>query len=390
MDRKQTKPDTNMCIMVVDDQFNVRRMVQGFLRAFGFSNVVEASDGDKAWQKLESNDVEFIICDWNMPVVTGLELLRRVRGDHRYRNLPFLMVTAEVKEATVAEAIEEGVDGYIVKPFVAKTLIGKLEDIMAARLSPMPLDAALDEGRALLEAGRAEEALIAFRRALEIAPESPRSLLALGEALEALERQREALDSYQQAAGLARQFVKAHDRLAALYDKMGEPEKALVHLRQASRVTPGNPQRKLLLGKKLLASGNAQEGAKVLGQAVKLAAGDTDMASEVGELLLAAGMNQAAAEAFSSAVETDPRLVHIYNRLGIAYRRQGKPLEAVKEYRKALEFSPEEENLYFNMAVALVEGRKMSEAVSALREALKIRPDFEEARSFMQKLTAAR
>lgn len=378
--------DKKLLFLVVDDQFNVRRMVLNFLRTFGYTRVVDAADGDKALERLQVGDVGFIISDWNMPNMSGLDLLRRVRADARISNLPFLMVTAEVVEQTVAEAIEESVDGYIVKPFQAKTLIDKVEAILDKRRAPEPFDLALRQGHEYLQAGRMEQAVAQFQIALDLKPNSPRGLLAMGEALEAQEKYKEALHFYQDAVAAGSRFVKAHDHLASLYRRMGEAEKAAQHLAKAAKISPLNPRRQLEMGKLLLDQGKTREGLKALNAARESSAKDATLASEVGEALLSAGLNEQAALAFKSAVDLDPKQVHIYNRLGIAYRRQKRFAEAIEEYQRALQVAPKDENLFYNLAVAHAEAGQRDLAVEALQEALSLRPDFDEAQSLLSRL----
>ncbi len=119
----------NMKILVVDDFSTMRRIVKNQLRELGFSDIVEAEDGSAAFQVLETRPIDFVVTDWNMPGVTGLELLKKIRADERFKALPVLMVTAEAKREQIVEAAQSGVNGYVVKPFNAVTLQGKIERI---------------------------------------------------------------------------------------------------------------------------------------------------------------------------------------------------------------------------------------------------------------------
>lgn len=118
--------DRNMRILVIDDFQTMRRIIINLLRQLGFTNMVEADDGSTAWERLQSEKVDLIISDWNMPKMTGMELLRKVRSDERLRTTPFIMVTAEGKRENVIAAVQAGVSNYIVKPFNAATLKEKL------------------------------------------------------------------------------------------------------------------------------------------------------------------------------------------------------------------------------------------------------------------------
>lgn len=123
-------PDKNMKFLVVDDFSTMRRIVRNLLKELGFTNVDEAEDGAVALHKLQNNDTfEFVISDWNMPNLTGIQLLKAVRGDPTLKNLPFLMITAEAKKENIIEAAQAGASGYIVKPFTAATLDEKLNKI---------------------------------------------------------------------------------------------------------------------------------------------------------------------------------------------------------------------------------------------------------------------
>lgn len=121
--------DKNMKVLVVDDFSTMRRIVKNILRQLGFNNILEADDGSTGLDILQKEKIDLIISDWNMPKMTGLELLKAVRGDDALRDIPFLMVTAEAQQENIIEAVKAGVNNYIVKPFTAETLGKKIEQI---------------------------------------------------------------------------------------------------------------------------------------------------------------------------------------------------------------------------------------------------------------------
>ena len=118
-----------MKILVVDDFSTMRRIIKNLLNDLGFMNIVEADDGNTALPILRKGSIDFLVTDWNMPGMTGIELLRQVRADDKLNSLPVLMVTAEQKREQIVEAAEAGVNGYIVKPFTAVTLKEKMGKI---------------------------------------------------------------------------------------------------------------------------------------------------------------------------------------------------------------------------------------------------------------------
>lgn len=118
-----------MKILVVDDFSTMRRIIKNLLRDLGFTNTHEADDGNTALPMLQSGNFDFLVTDWNMPGMQGIDLLKNVRADERLKKLPVLMVTAESKREQIIEAAQAGVNGYIVKPFTAATLSEKLGKI---------------------------------------------------------------------------------------------------------------------------------------------------------------------------------------------------------------------------------------------------------------------
>ncbi len=123
--------DTGIKVLVVDDMSTMRRIVKNVLRQIGFSDIVEAENGQDALTKLKAGGFGLVVSDWNMPVMQGIELLRAVRADTELKTIPFLMVTAEAQKENLIEAVQAGVSNYVVKPFTAEVLQGKLEKIFA-------------------------------------------------------------------------------------------------------------------------------------------------------------------------------------------------------------------------------------------------------------------
>lgn len=121
----------NTKFLVVDDFSTMRRIVRNLLKELGFANVQEAEDGVDALNKLRSESFDFVVSDWNMPNMSGIDMLREIRADANLKHLPVLMVTAEAKKENIILAAQTGASGYVVKPFTAATLDEKLKKIFA-------------------------------------------------------------------------------------------------------------------------------------------------------------------------------------------------------------------------------------------------------------------
>jgi two-component system chemotaxis response regulator CheY len=124
--------DKNIKILIVDDFATMRKVIRNILKQLGYENIVEAEDGVLGLRAMKSQKIDFVICDWNMPNMTGLELLKAVRADGDLGTTPFLMVTAEALQENVVAAVKAGVSNYIVKPFTAEILNEKITKILEA------------------------------------------------------------------------------------------------------------------------------------------------------------------------------------------------------------------------------------------------------------------
>ena len=125
--------DSKMSILVVDDFTTMRRIVRNILKQLGYENIHEADDGASAVEVLKKEKIQFIISDWNMPQMSGIELLKTVRATEEWKDLPFLMVTAEGQKENVIEAVKNKVNNYIVKPFTPEVLMEKISKIFEGK-----------------------------------------------------------------------------------------------------------------------------------------------------------------------------------------------------------------------------------------------------------------
>jgi two-component system, chemotaxis family, chemotaxis protein CheY len=122
----------NLRFLVVDDFSTMRRIVKNLLNDLGYANVAEADDGNTALPMLQTGGFDFLVTDWNMPGMPGLDLLKAVRADPKLAKMPVLMLTAEAKREQIIEAAQAGVNGYVIKPFTAITLKEKIDKILGA------------------------------------------------------------------------------------------------------------------------------------------------------------------------------------------------------------------------------------------------------------------
>lgn len=125
--------DTNLRVLVVEDSSTMRNIIVNALKDLEFTNITEAEDGNKALMILDSQEIDLVLCDWKMPSCSGIEVLEKVRARPEFKDLPFIMVTAESQKENVMEAIKKGVSNYIIKPFDREKLKKKIEQTLTKK-----------------------------------------------------------------------------------------------------------------------------------------------------------------------------------------------------------------------------------------------------------------
>lgn len=373
-------------ILVVDDMANMRRTIKNILRSLGIeeNKVLQANDGDTALKILrnEKQEVIFVLLDWNMPNLPGLEVLRQMQEDEKLRNVPVLMITAENHEGQIAQAVEFEIKNYLIKPFLAETLKEKMLNI----INPPEYQLLIKEGETLVNEGKYDEALASLQDLLKTKPESASIRILMGKAHEGKEEYEKAREFYEEALQKNHLYLRAHDTFAQFLIKTGDKEKALHSLEDAVKISPLNANRHISIGDIYLGNaGNTEKAEQAFAEAMKLR---PDMAKEVAEVYLKNGMAVEAEKLFRAALKRRVN-IHLYNRLGIALRQQKKWNEAVIEYAKALQVEPNNDTIYYNMGLAYLEGNKKKDAIERFKKAIQINPKFEDPKRMLEKLQAS-
>ncbi|MBI5636772.1 MAG: tetratricopeptide repeat protein [Nitrospinae bacterium] len=382
---KVENPKAGMRILVVDDMPGMRKTLRSMLKMLGYDHITEADDGDTALNRLKQGQQDFIIADWNMPRMPGVELLREIRDEPMLRDTPFIMITAEVDDSQIVRAAEEDVDGYIIKPFVAEILERKINSVLDKKANPSQVEIYLKVGYAYMENGMLNEAMREFEHAHALNPKSARIPLAMAQIFEAMGDRRKAEELFTAAVSNNPRFVKGYHTLADFQLRMGNDAAAMKALQSATSLSPNNPSRQVEFGKLLIKAGRVEDADQAFKHALKSAGKSADVHTAIGEAYLAAGHDDKAAEAFRGSL-TITEDINVYNRLGIALRRKKRFKEAIQEYRKALAVAPNDEVLYYNIGRALLEDEQREAAIIAFRKALQIDPEFKECGDMLKQL----
>src|SRR3989338_1921211 len=296
-----------MRILIVDDMANMRRTIRNMLRYVGYEFISEAENGEMAISKMKTERVDFIICDWNMPVMSGIEFLQKVKENEKYKDIPFLMVTAEVDATYIVQAAETDVDGYIIKPFVAKTLQEKINAMLERRANPSEIDNLINRAIEYTNNGMFKEAISLYEHALSLNPKSARIRYSIGQIYEKMGMDDKALHYYEDAYKNNPQYIKVHQNIGDLYMKKGETDKAAEVLENAVKISPNNPHRQAQLGKIYLSKGDIEKADNLFMTAIKIDPKNAGLRTEIGEAYLNNGQDDKAADAFKGTLDVVER-----------------------------------------------------------------------------------
>jgi len=364
-------------VLVADDIANMRRTVKNMLRQLGIINVEVVEDGNAVIRRLkvDGDSCLFVLLDWNMPVMPGIYVTREIRADSAMYDLPIMMVTAEADKNQIAQAVEVGVSGYILKPFVTQVLQDKILNVIMAREQPPEFVRLLNAGNVLVKKGEYGKALSIYNHALALR-NTARVMVQIGELYELMGEGEKALAMYNNAVENNPMYLKAYVKAAEAHLKNDEQEEALVFLQKAREISPINHDRSMTMGNIHLKKGEDEKAAKHYNDAIKIA---PEKAMSAAEELLSHGKAAKAEELLRRALEKDRKNISVVNRLGISLRRQGKWREAIREYERGIMMEPADEALHFNMGKAYAEGRDFKMAIKLFERVLQINPELEEA-----------
>lgn len=385
---KDARLQSSINVLVVDDMPAIRQMLKRMLLKLGIQGKIrEAADGVEAWEALQQETFDLVVCDINMPRLNGLELLRRLRAHPRYETTPFLMITGEVSEDIVAASAESEVDGYLLKPFRLEALINRLQAIISRQRQPSHGEFLFRKAKRLLAAGQPEAALeILERLSMPPYPLQSRVFNLMGKCFQALGSLGEAAVCFDQALELNPRYVQAYHNLAAVMESQGNLAAARRCLEEAQQLSLPSAERLFHLGKLYLRE-DLRERAKtyfveafIRGFQIK----DPGQAHTVARTLLSVGLEQEAVEVLRAALDQNPREISLYQQLAEVLRGQEKFQEALDLCQRALEVEPENPRIYFQLGRLWFALGEKDKALKALQTALTLKNHFPEARNFLK------
>ena len=380
--RKEIKSidDKNISFLIVDDMSNMRRTIKNMLKYIGYKNFYEAPNGLLAYAKLQTHPINFIITDLNMPVMDGIEFIKKVREDKEYRYVPIIIISGENDKDIIANAAEIGADGYLVKPFLVTTLETKIKEVIDSLINPSRATYHFLKGCKYLETKSYKEALNFFKDAIKIDPKFSKAYGGMAKVFIENNQLDKAEKVLQEAIKVNKSYIEGYHLLGEIYEKKNNFEKAIEYFEKAYSLNPKNSERTFNLGNLNIKTKNYSKAKEYFQNLKKEAKNNKELLLKVGDILLENELTDDAINFYNKLADELPNYLVVYNRLGIAYRKQKKFDEAIESYNKALIFgNKEDERVYYNIGRCYFDKGDIEKAIEYMKKALKINPKFEEA-----------
>lgn len=370
-------------LLVVDDYPEMRDITRVMLRDNGYANVLTADCGSRALTIIESRSISLVITDWNMPNMTGIELLTNLKSDPKYFTIPVVMISDERDAAKVLYAAEEGVDGFLVKPFSEQDLINSIRTALEKCNSKDEIEQKVVEMRRLKLSGNYQEALKAGFEILDV-KSHPRVLLMTCECLVKLKQYDKALSIMADVDEEDRTSQHAK-LLGQIHMNAGRYAQGILALEKAVNMNTLNNDLKIDLAVACFANENIEEAERVIQSVMNNRPTDLNMVN-IARIYLDRGDIDKAGSYLKLTVDPIKETVQVFNKYAVALRKLDRFEDAAEIYRKCLKIEPESDILHYNLAVLYTKTSQPEEARKSLSEALRINPENEYASSLLSRL----
>lgn len=379
MNQNSTKsPKQRIKLLIVNNKQHIRDRLFDILRKNGYASFDFAKDGVEAYSKLKEQVFNFVITDWHMPRMSGIELLTALRSDPQYFDTPVMMISDELSEDKIYYAMEEGVDGYHTLPFTEKKIINGITEVLMRKSDPDPLrykiqrlcslklqekyNNAIEFGKTLLREHMRTDILFLMSNCYMDANEPDNARRCIKRALKIEESS------------------KGYHLLGTVYMREGEYEKAIENYEKAYSLNQLNRNIVVDIGRAYLEMGKFKEASETFSSLDDKTLGMSNVAaSKIGNAYLDAGYFDEAGSYLKDAFTPMPEMVSVFNKYAIELRKHGHVKEAVKQYKRCIKIDPDNHIILFNLARIYYEIKNYSESKELLKKCLVLEPNFEAA-----------
>lgn len=325
-----------MSVLIVDDALSMCRSIQKMLKVIGYGEKYEfAIDGKDALNILQNGRIDLVLLDYNMPVMTGGELLSRIREDRKLKDIPVIMVTGQTYRDYVAEAAESEIDAYILKPLTIKLLEEKISYVIDKVNNPPPMYQYLKNAAMCDEMGDIDGAIAEAERARNENPKSSRPVRELGYYYFKKNDFKKAEKLFLEAVEMNNLDVFAFHHMGSIYLKRNDVEKALHYLDKAMKISPRHVSRGIDFGKTLILKNRVSEAEKVFDQTLKFSGYDPILVEEVADFCIDHGVYEYVAELLEETIKSKTKRWDLIVKLGKVYEQLGNLEKAVHYFIKA-------------------------------------------------------
>ncbi len=376
-------------ILVVDDMKPMRQSLRAMLKLIRPTwRITEAANGREAWALIERGEepIDFIVSDWNMPRMTGTELLHRVRSHRQTRHIPFLMITAEANKEIVAEAAENDVDAYLTKPFVTASLEKKIAELLHNANNPGPLTLLMNRIQELEEEGEIDQAIALAEQAIALGKRSSRPYRVLGRLYLKRGDRQKARQYLKEAVARNQLDVASFHLLGQIAADEGDLDAAIGYFARAMDINPRHTERAIRFASLLLKKNEPRKAEKIFRLILRSNQNDPDVCQEIARHCFDQGLFDLAIKAYEYILRLDPSRVFLYKHLGMALRRKGQPREALPHLERALAEAPEDIELLLELSRCYLECRKPVPAERYAVQVIRLDPDNAEARRILDEI----
>jgi len=374
-----------MNILIVDDMETMCKAIRSMLKILNIGGqVFYAYNGMEGWQILKGETpIDLAILDWNMPGMTGVELLEHIREDRKLRDMPVVMVTAEANQEIVAEAAESEIDAYILKPVTVKSLEERIKAVIDKANNPPPMLRHLKNARVHEENGQLVEAINEAMQAMEANPKSSRPVRELGHLYHKQGDFAQAEKYYLKAARMNPMDVFAFHSLGDLALRKGDMDKAAQHYEQAMRISPRNLERGLNFAKILLEKDMTAKAIKVFDKILDLAEDPITLREEIAGLCTSRGVYDYAIELYGFILKNMPGRHDVMAKLVDAYDRTGEGRKAMPYLLELEKNTDKDVGLLLKIARIYLSIHQNARADHVLQKVMKIEPGNREAKELI-------
>lgn len=377
---------SEMTILITDDMEPMCKSIRGMLKVLNFGKTfIYAHNGRDAWKILNEKRIDLVILDWNMPIMTGIELVGVIREDKNLRDMPVIIITAESNRDIVAEAAESDIDAYILKPLTIKSLGSRIEHAINKANNPPPMVAHLKKSRKFEESGDIGSAINEAKLAVKADSQSSRPLRELGCLYLKIDDLDNAEKCLIQAAKMNRLDVIAFHNLGSLYLKLDDIEKAEKFFDRAMHISPRHITRAIKFGKVLLEKKKIKKAVKVFDSAISLSKEPVAVSEKIADYCMAKDAFGYAGSLYDFILRKDPGRHDLLSKLGVATHKAGDYRKAIAFLNKAEQNFKDDIDIKFHLAECYLAIDQVLRADQKISEILKIDPENQKAISLRQR-----